>query len=1140
MTKLVTSLALALAAANGAQAGTPRFQETAEAAGISYMHERAEFDPSVQKIMPWLTAGGAGVAVGDYDNDGLDDIYVVTSLHDRPNELYRNLGDFRFKPMAAELGLADVNDRTVGTSAHAVWFDYDADGWNDLLLMRFGQLSLFRNHEGERFVDVAKDVGLDLWANALSAVAFDYDNDGDLDLYLGGYFPEKDFYNLSDTKVLFESWESAVNGGPNYLFQNDGTGQFTDVTDETGTQDFGWAMAVGHGDLNNDGLQDLYIANDFGGDTLLMNTGDAFDNKTREIIGVDTKKGMNVDIADYNNDGFLDIYVTNMTEPYLHECNMLWENAGGEALVDVSTETGSCDTDWGWGAKFFDADNDGQLDIFAATGFISDGEEDYMKKLLDFIFEEGVDLRDATEWPDMAGYSMAGYEPNYLLHQQFGVFSSIGPEAGVDHTGDARGVSIADFDRDGLMDFVVTNVQGPLLVYRNVTEDAENWAGFRLVGDGLNPTAVGARVTLAAGIDTQIREVNIGNGFNSASTTDVHFGIGAADSIDTLEVRWPDGTAETFASPPVNGWYLLEKGSGTGAPLTVAELPNQAVADPEKPTPPWAQFTDWTAAAGIDKPHLTPVFDDELAHIMDMVSAGAAGAAVGDYDDDGDLDLFTNSARSGTANQLWRNDGDLRFTDVAAAAGVADLNSSDSVSSGGIFFDYDGDGDRDLLVLQLGISRLMRNDGDGTFTDVTEAAGLADYYRNTLAAVVFDADRDGDLDMYYGVYFRDVNMFDLKAGESKEIMHDSWESSLNAGSNLFFRNEGDGTFTEATAEVGLSDTGWTMAVGHGDMDNDGWQDVYVANDYGADRVFMNRSGVFEDISRQAIGVDTRKGMNADLADFDGDGFLDIYVTNVTEDFLHECNMLWRNAGDGTFLDISQEMNVCDGGWAWGAKFFDYDNDADVDLYVANGFFTSGQGDYLDVLLPALWNNGGENPADAALWPDIGGMSMASMEPNAFFVNEAGLTFRRIEDSPLVVNSDSRGVFTDDFDQDGRVDIFVTNNAALPMLFRNEVETDGAWLLVELAGSPPNTDAVGARVTAEAAGLEQIREVNLGNGFAGSSSSRLHFGFGPSKPTRLTIAWPDGVEQTIENPQVNRLLTISHPRMAQQTSENEAK
>jgi len=1102
---------------------SPRFEEVAQQSGAVFSHARAQFHPSAQRIMPWLTAGGAGVAVGDYDRDGLDDIYVVTSLQDAPNALFRNRGDFQFEDVAPKLGLAAVNTAATGTSAHAIWFDYDGDGWLDLLLVRFGQLGLYRNIEGRAFEEKTAEAGLTKLMNSLAAAAFDYDRDGDLDLYLGGYFPEKDFNNLPDTKVLFDSWETARNGGPNYLFRNNGNGTFSDVTAAAGVEDTGWSMAIGHGDLDNDGWQDLYIANDFGGDTVFRNNGDGtFANVTKSTIGVDTKKGMNADIADYNNDGLLDVYVTNMTEPYLHECNMLWENHGEFRFSDVSTETGSCDTGWGWGAKFFDADNDGLQDLYVANGFISAGEQDYMHRLLDFVFEEGIDLRDATEWPDMAGYSMAGYERNVFLRQRFGTFVSAGKQAGVDDDGDARGVAIADFDLDGRVDLAVTNVAGPLKLYRNVTESRGQWVGFVLRQNTANPFAVGARINIEAGGERLLRELAVGTGFNSQSTLGAHFGLGRADTIDKLTVTWPDGVSESIEPPAAGAWYVIERDEGVRA-LSTGTAPTQTAAAKDQ------GFVDIAEQAGVARPHVPAVFDPKLGHIMDMIAAGAAGAAVGDYDRDGDLDIFVNNARAGEPNYLWRNDtvrrtGEMRFVDVAKSAAVADLNSADSTSAGGLFFDYDGDGWKDLFVFQMGVSRLLRNRADGTFEDVTESAGLAGIYRNTLAAVAFDADQDGDVDLYLGAYFPDVNMFALS---NDRVMHDSWETSRNGGSNVYLRNNGDGTFADATDAAELADTGWTMAVGHGDIDGDGRQDLYVANDYGTDVLFRNNGdGTFANITRDALGIDTKKGMNAEFGDIDGDGHLDIYVTNVTEGFLHECNMLWRNNGRGHFVDISQEMGVCDGGWAWGAKFFDQDNDGDLDLYVANGFFGGEAGDYLDILLPALWNDDGEDPSTAAKWPPLMGRGIAASERNVLFINESGTGFRRDDDGPLAIASESRGVFTGDFDNDGRIDLFVTNNAAVPNLFHNRTANDNAWLALELTGRPPNTDAVGARATIVTPLGLMIREVNIGNGFAGGSSARLHFGLGKLREIdEVKIRWPDGEVSVLEAPELNQIIRV---------------
>ena len=546
-----------------ADLGNIAFEQVTQKSGINFKHEKAEFHPSIKKIMPWLTAGGAGVAIGDYNNDGLDDIYFTTSKVSAMNHLYENQGDFKFVDVAGDVQLANVNpDKKTGTSSFALWFDFDNDGWQDLFLLRFGKTSLYQNIKGEKFVEVTKESGVYLHTNSLSAVAFDYDRDGDLDLYIGGYFPEKDFHDPPDSKVLFESWETARNGGRNYLFNNNGSGIFTDVTEDSGLHDSGWAMAVGHGDLNNDGYQDLYIANDFGPDMLFKNLGNGkFSNITDSSIGPDTKKGMNSEFGDYNNDGLLDIYVTNMTEPYLHECNMLWRNNGDETFTDVSVETNSCDTDWGWGAKFFDVDNDADADIYVANGFVSSGQKEYMDILMDFIFQEDIDLTDAKQWPDMEGYSMGGYENNVLFIQTNDQFDSIAEQAGVDSIKDSRGVAIADFDNDGRMDIVVSNVDAAPDVYRNLTENSNTWFQLRLQGNtkGSNNSAIGARVFVSTGEVVQMREVTAGNGFDAQSTLRLHFGLGDLPMIDQVKIIWPDGDIQELSNVKANASYHLKQ-----------------------------------------------------------------------------------------------------------------------------------------------------------------------------------------------------------------------------------------------------------------------------------------------------------------------------------------------------------------------------------------------------------------------------------------------------------------------------------------------------------------------------------------------------------------------------------------------------
>ncbi len=537
------------------------------------------------------------------------------------------------------------------------------------------------------------------------------------------------------------------------------------------------------------------------------------------------------------------------------------------------------------------------------------------------------------------------------------------------------------------------------------------------------------------------------------------------------------------------------------------------------------EFVDITASSRAGITHLPPRFDRRMKHIMEMVSAGASGGAIGDYNKDGWLDIFVNNPRVGELNALLQNNGDLTFSNVVSAAGLADINRANQVATMGIFLDYDGDTWQDLLVVRFGSAMLFRNNRDGTFSDVSKKAGFREKV-NALTAIAFDFDKDGDLDIYLGSYFRDLNMFKLKRRE-KNILHDSWEVSRNGGSNIFYVNNGDGTFSNQTEALGLQDTGWTMALAHGDFDNDGWQDIYVANDYGTDILFRNTGkGTFEDVTAEAIGHDTKKGMNAEAGDFDNDGDLDIFVTNVTEDFLYECNMLWQNDGRGRFVDVSQELGVCDTGWGWGGKFFDYNNDGWLDLYVANGFFTGKKGgDYLDVLLPAIWESG-EDPSDPEVWPPLDGMGLAASETNVLFTNKKGKYIRE-SNSGLELERDSRAILTADFDNDGRVDIFVTNNDAQATLYRNASNAKGHWLEIELLGRAPNTDGVGARIVAKTASQTLMREVNIGNGFAGGSMVRQHFGLGEeSLVDELLVLWPDGSKQVYKNVKADRIIRLS--------------
>jgi tetratricopeptide (TPR) repeat protein len=569
--------------------------------------------------------------------------------------------------------------------------------------------------------------------------------------------------------------------------------------------------------------------------------------------------------------------------------------------------------------------------------------------------------------------------------------------------------------------------------------------------------------------------------------------------------------------------------------LLLAPLAALCAAEASSPTP---RFDEVAREAGIRHRHGKPVLDAKLDNVMPWVSSVGAAAAAADYDRDGRVDLFVTNSAKGAPNFLYRNLGDGTFAEVARQAGVADWNDEGGVAMAAVWGDVDNDGWPDLFIVRWGRDLLLANRGDGTFEEVTarrfrRADGPPGTdWKNGNAAVFFDYDLDGRLDLYVGNYFADFDLWHLA---TTRIMHDDFEKARNAGTNQLFHQEADGSFRELAAAAGVDDVGWTLAVAAGDLDNDGWPDLYSANDFGPDQLFVNRrDGSFANLSARALGIDTRKGMNVDFGDVNGDGWLDVYVTNITtEDYLQEGNMLWLNDGAGadgelTFTDVAAETGTYDGGWGWGAKFFDADNDGDLDLFAANGFISAGPENYWYDL--ASFTIQDRDPAEAANWPPIGDRTFSGYEAKRFWLNEDGATFtERAAEAGLASDRDGRGVVVFDYEDDGDLDLFLANQGQEPQLFRNRGTPGHHWLSVLLSADPAtgtNRDAVGARVWVETPAGRQLRERDGGNGYAGQSDPRLFFGLGEHATVeRLTVRWPDGGVQEMTAVAADRLLEI---------------
>jgi hypothetical protein len=540
-----------------------KFQEIGQKAGVRHVHQTRRFNGKKADVLRMFTSGGAAAAAGDFDNDGDDDLFVTDSNTGRPNKLYRNNGDLTFSDVTDAAGVGGGND-PLSIVADALWFDYDNDGWVDLLAARFGTPLLYHNERNGKFKDVTTTSGLTKFGNTVAAISFDYDNDSYLDLLFGNYFKPENLLDLKTPHVLPNDLDNAVNGGGVTLWRNTGKGSFVEVTEKAGfAHHTGWTLDVGHGDFNNDGWPDVYLACDYGTDRIFCNNGDGtFRDATEKSLGFDTKKGMNAEVADYDNDGWLDVYVTNITDEYMKECNMLWHNNGDGTFTDVSKETGTCDTLWGWGAKFADFDNDGWQDLFAVDGLRSAGEENYIPVLVNMITTPGIDFTDVNNWPDIGNMSWSGFQKKKLF-RNLGTqtFKEIAAEAGVDNTLDGRGVAIADFDNDGRLDIYQTNADQPALLYRNATDGVGQWIQLKLIGAKSNRDAVGARITLKLGQQTLIREVSGANGYSGQSSARVHFGLGVVTKIDSLEIRWPSGAVEKVAVP-LNQIVYIQEGKG--------------------------------------------------------------------------------------------------------------------------------------------------------------------------------------------------------------------------------------------------------------------------------------------------------------------------------------------------------------------------------------------------------------------------------------------------------------------------------------------------------------------------------------------------------------------------------------------------
>jgi hypothetical protein len=512
-------------------------------------------------------------------------------------------------------------------------------------------------------------------------------------------------------------------------------------------------------------------------------------------------------------------------------------------------------------------------------------------------------------------------------------------------------------------------------------------------------------------------------------------------------------------------------------------------------------LVDVTRSAGITFVH--SVGDNDMDN---LIESNAAGCAFFDYDGDGDLDIYLlNGAyteglssvrgrrnRGKLSNALYRNNGDGTFTDLSAEAGV----DHKGMGMGVVTADYDNDGDQDLFVTNYGPNVFYRNNGDGTFSDFTRQAGLEDD-RSGIGSTFLDYDQDGFLDLYVGAYVE----YDPEYQYFYAAQRFPGPLSYRGQPDVLYHNNGDGTFTDVTEQAGVyNPEGRAMGVASSDVDDDGDWDIFVSNDAMENYLYRNNGdGTFTDVALPTGTGYSQSGeatsaMSAEFGDIDLDGLVDIIVPDMG----YSC--IYRNSGAGFFEEMSARMGLaaaCGQYTSWSGNFFDFDHDGYGDLFISNGHphRLIGEEDLL------LTNDGGRR-----------------------FVNVSDQLGPDFQEKFV-----SRGSAAGDFDDDGDIDLLVLNVNARSRLLRNDGGNDKNWLMVRLIGVTSNRDAIGTRVRVTAGDKVQSRWRVSSSGYLSQGDYRLHFGLGSeSRVDRIEIRWPSGKEQILENTSVNQVLVVTEP------------
>ncbi len=824
---------------------------------------------------------GGGVAAADFNNDGLEDLYFVSNQH--INSLYLNKGNLNFEDITHTSGVGGKSDWNTGVTVA----DVNNDGYMDIYVCAVtdfaglkGKNELFMNNGDLTFTESAAEYGLDLKTHATQAVFFDFDHDGDLDCYVLNYALEEAENYVPVGKGRLQD---SLSG--DYLLKND-NGKFKDVTLDSGIlqSKIGFGLSVSVADFNNDGWEDIYVANDFHEDDYFyLNKKDGtFKESGRQYFKHFSRFSMGSDVADINNDGYFDIinldmypeqrsvekmsvgedsfdiYAYKLSYGYYNQYakNSLQLNNSGKGFSDISSYSGVAATDWSWASLFADFDNDRVKDLYISNGIPKRPNDlDFIDFVLNYQKRDPASVDLDAYLTEAIGKMPSGKYHDFIYKGTDSLrFIDKSQEWGFGTPSISNGTVYSDLDNDGDLDLVINRLNDQMGVFENKASESggNNYVQVRLQGENGNRNGVGSKVALYHGGTKQVQQLINTRGFQSALGNTLHFGLGKYDVLDSLKVIWNGGKTQTLTSITANQKILVNQGNFS------SEENTDSMAAP--------RFTEVNSP--ITYSHDENAFNDfNREPLMPFkVSTEGPAMAISDINNDGLDDIFLGGARN-QEGELWLQEKDGTFARSSQSHFVADaiLEQVDAV-----FFDADADGDEDLYVVVAGneffgemenqVDCLYLNDGNGNF----EKSGdrIPKMFMNSSCVRPSDFDNDGDIDLFIG----------------GRVVSKSY--GLNPQSYLL-ENNGEGYFTDVAKSKAkdLQFSGMVTDAKWLDVDNDKDDDLILVGEWMDIKLYKNEGG---DLIESPFSNKPYHGLwhTLESVDIDNDGDLDVMAGNL--------------------------------------------------------------------------------------------------------------------------------------------------------------------------------------------------------------------------------------------------------------------